>query len=47
MIKSNKDSSNIDQKPPFFKSWAQIYAVVLLVFVFLVALFHLFTLRFA
>jgi len=47
MTTQQEDATTQDQRPPFFKSWKGIYAVVLIVFVILVALFYLFTIYFA
>jgi len=37
----------IDEKPPFFKSWKQIYVFVLGVLTTLVVLFYIFTIQFS
>lgn len=43
MSDPQKDTSTLDQKPPFFKSWMHIYLLVMLVFCFLVGIFYLIT----
>lgn len=32
-----------DETPPFFKNWNQIYAFVLILHAFIIAMFYLFT----
>jgi len=43
MSDPQKDKSTIDQKPPFFKNWMQMYLFVMLIFGMLVGFFYLFT----
>lgn len=47
MATEKKDSARLDEKPPFFKNWKQVYAFVLAVFALLVILFYLFTINFS
>lgn len=42
-IDADKERSIIEDRPPFFRSWAGVYALVLGSLGFLVLLFHLFT----
>jgi hypothetical protein len=47
MTAEKKETTPIDEKPPFFKNWKQLYVFVLAVFATLVFLFYLFTLNFS
>jgi len=42
-IDPDKERRIIEDRPPFFKSWTAVYALVLGFLGFLVLLFHLFT----
>jgi hypothetical protein len=42
-----KDHSNIEEGPPFFKSWNAIYRMVIAVLVLLILLFYWFSVSFS
>lgn len=47
MRNSEESKSILDEKPPFFKNWKQIYLLVIGVLFVMILLFYLFTVRFS
>ncbi len=47
MTDKEKELSDIEKKPPFFKSWKSVYIMVLSVLVVLILLFFWFTVSFS
>jgi len=46
-MQNSEDKSTLDKKPPFFKSWKQIYLFVLGNLIILIILFYWFTKSFS
>lgn len=47
MNNSEESNSILDEKPPFFKNWKQIYLLVIAVLLVMILLFYLFTVSFS